>query len=271
MTRLGMVIDLAKCNGCGACAFACKAENNTRDRGEDQSFNWADFLMHTEGTFPNTIHFVMPVLCNHCSDAPCIKMCPGNPEKAGNPEKLPDGNPYKALYKTAEGITMLDSNLCVGCGECQKRCPYSHERLDASSLDGGSYSVISLNPAEEDPQPRWSDKTSAIPGCTSSGAEVTALASALPPMLNQWKGVDFKSVRTDDVVEKCTFCYHRVLNGLQPACVEVCPAKARIFGDQEDPNSEISQLLKKEKSFRLKEEEGTKPNVHYIGKYSPRA
>lgn len=272
MTRLGMVIDLAKCNGCGACAFACKAENNTRDRTKGQSFNWADFLMHTDGVFPNTTHGVIPVLCNHCSDAPCIKVCPGNPEKAGNPTKSPDGKPYKALFKTPEGITLHDPELCIGCGDCQRiGCPYSHEKLDASSLDGRSYSVISLNAAEDDPQPRWTGKTSAIPGCTASGAEVAALAGALPPMMNQWKGGDLQPVRTDDVVEKCTFCYHRVLNGLQPACVEVCPAKARIFGDQDDPNAEISQILKKESSFRLQEDKGTKPNVHYIGKYSPRA
>ena len=265
MTRLGMVIDLGKCNGCGACAFACKSENNTRDRGEGQSFNWADFLMKTEGTFPNTKHSVIPVLCNHCSDAPCVKSCPGNPEKAGA------GNPFKALFKTPEGITLHDPALCIGCGKCQEVCPYSHPTLDASSLDGGSYSVISLNTSGENPQPRWSDKTSAIPGCTSSGAEVAALAGAIPPMANQWKGGDVQAVRSDDVIEKCTFCYHRVLNGLQPACVEVCPARARIFGDQEDPNSEIALLLKKETSFRLQEEKGTKPNVHYIGKYSPRA
>jgi Fe-S-cluster-containing dehydrogenase component len=73
------------------------------------------------------------------------------------------------------------------------------------------------------------------------------------------------------VVEKCTFCYHRTSNGLQPACVEVCPAKARIFGDQDDPNSEISKVLKAEKSFRLQEDKKTRPNVHYVGKYSARA
>ena len=265
MARLGMVIDLAKCNGCGACAFACKAENNTRDRGDEQSFNWADFLMQTRGTFPNTTQSVIPVLCNHCSDAPCIKICPGNPKKAG------PGKPFKALYKTPEGITLHDPELCIGCGDCQKECPYSHPRLGASSLDGGSYSVISLNTSGENPQPRWSDKTSAIPGCTSSGAEVAALVGAVPPMANLWDSGDQQAVRSDDVIEKCTFCYHRVLNGLQPACVEACPAKARIFGDQEDPASEIAMILKKEKSWRLLEEKGTQPNVHYIGKYSPRA
>ena len=125
MTRLGMVIDLAKCNGCGACAFACKAENNTRDRADGQSYNWADFLMQTEGTFPNTKHSVIPVLCNHCTDAPCVAKCPGNPKKAG------PGKPYKALYKTPEGITLHDPELCVGCRKCQTNCPYSHEELDA--------------------------------------------------------------------------------------------------------------------------------------------
>lgn len=265
MARLGMVIDLSRCVGCGACAFACKAENNTRNRSEDQSYNWADFVMRTDGTFPNVTHYVLPVLCNHCTDAPCIDKCPGNPEKAGK------GNPYKALFKTPDGITLHDPELCVGCGDCQKACPYSHEKLGPSSLAGETYSVISLNPIDEEPQPYWSDKVAMIPGCTSSGAETAAKAGAAIPALNAWQGGDTKPLRSDDVVEKCTFCYHRISHGLQPACVEVCPSQARIFGDQEDASSPIAQLLKKEKSFRLLEEKGTKPNVHYIGKYSPRA
>jgi Fe-S-cluster-containing dehydrogenase component len=88
--------------------------------------------------------------------------------------------------------------------------------------------------------------------------------------MNQFAGGDAQPLRKDGVVEKCTFCYQRISNGLQPACVEACPAKARIFGDQEDPNSEIAKLLNANKSFVLKPEAGTKPNVHYIGKYSPR-
>jgi Fe-S-cluster-containing dehydrogenase component len=88
--------------------------------------------------------------------------------------------------------------------------------------------------------------------------------------MNQFAGGETQPLRKDGVVEKCTFCYHRVSNGLQPACVEACPAKARIFGDQENPASEISKVLAASKSFRLKEDKGTKPNVHYIGKYSPR-
>ena len=257
MARLGMVIDLARCVGCGACAFACKTENNTRSRGNGQSHNWADFIMRTEGTFPNVTHFVMPVLCNHCTDAPCVKVCPVKPKKA--------------IFKTPEGITLTDSELCIGCRQCQEACPYSHDDLDARSLNGETYSVISYNAADKSAQPQWTDKTAAIPGCTSSGAEVSARAGATPPDLNQFVSGDAQPVRKDDVIEKCTFCHHRTLNGLQPACVEVCPSKARIFGDQEDARSEIAQLLKSQKSFRLQEEKGTKPNVHYVGKYSVRA
>ena len=73
------------------------------------------------------------------------------------------------------------------------------------------------------------------------------------------------------MVEKRTFCYHRTSNGLQPACVEAGPSQARIFGDQDDPNSAIAKVLKAEKSFRLQEDKGTRPNVHYIRRYSARA
>ena len=255
MPKLGMVIDLQRCTGCGACALACKAEHNSRTRGNGQSYNYADFLMRSEGTFPNTTQWVMPVLCNHCSDAPCVNACPVTP---------------KAMFKTAEGITMHDPDLCIGCRACQGACPYSSAELGETSLTGEAYSVISFNPHDADAQPQWSDKTSIIPGCTASGAETARLAGAPIPAMNQYAAGDTKPLRKPGVVEKCTFCYHRVSNGLQPACVEACPAQARIFGDQDDPKSEISKILATNKSFRLQEQKGTRPNVHYVGKYSPR-
>jgi len=258
MTRFGMVIDLARCTGCGACAFACKAENNARMRGEGQSFNWGDFLIRTEGVFPNVTHTVMPVMCNHCSDAPCVKECRS---KAA---------PHKAMYKTPEGITLHDPSLCIGCQKCQEVCPYSSEELGYGSLDGSSYSVISFNFDDKPAQPQWADARELIPGCTASGAQTAARAGAPVPAMSRWSGGDLQPVRSDGVIEKCTFCYHRTLNGLQPACVEVCPPQARIFGDQDDPKSRISQVLATQKSFRLLEEKGTRPNVHYIGKYSAR-
>jgi molybdopterin-containing oxidoreductase family iron-sulfur binding subunit len=58
---------------------------------------------------------------------------------------------------------------------------------------------------------------------------------------------------------------------MQPACVEVCPSQARIFGDQDDADAPISKVLKAKRSFRLQEDKGTRPNVHYVGKYVTRA
>ena len=255
MPRLGMVINLERCVGCGACALACKAENNTRTRAKGQSHNWADFVIKTEGTFPNAMHRVMPVLCNHCTNARCVEVGPVTP---------------KAMFKTPEVITMHNDELCIGCQACQKACPYSHAELDDRSLAGETYSVISFNPHQADTQPQWTDKSSMIPGGTASGAETAKMAGAAIPALNQFAAGDVDAIRRAGVLEKCTFCYHRTSNGLQPACVEVCPAKARIFGDQDDPNSEIAKVLKAEKSFRLQEDKGTRPNVHYIRKYSAR-
>ena len=67
------------------------------------------------------------------------------------------------------------------------------------------------------------------------------------------------------VADKCTFCYHRVTRGRQPACVEVCPVQARKFGDLNDPASEVSVILRDQATRVLRPELGTKPRVHYLG------
>ena len=256
MPKYGMVIDLQKCVGCSACAFACKAENNTRDRGDNNSHNWADFITRTEGTFPNTTQVVLPVLCNHCDEPACIPQCPVVPS---------------AIFKTPEGFVLIDHETCTGCMACQKSCPYSNEKLDERSLAGETYSVLSFNNKRRPAQPRWEDNTAMIPGGTASGVEVAKAAGAPVPAMNGYDSEETQPVRARGVMEKCPVCYPRGSNGLQPACVEVCPSKARIFGDQMDPKSEISQIVKNQKYFRLQEDKGTKPNVFYINKFSARA
>ena len=69
---------------------------------------------------------------------------------------------------------------------------------------------------------------------------------------------------TAGTAQKCTFCVHRVDQGLAPACVITCPTNCRIFGDLDDPNSEVSRLLKARQSFRLRPEMGTEPAVYYL-------
>ena len=67
-----------------------------------------------------------------------------------------------------------------------------------------------------------------------------------------------------NVVEKCTFCYQRVERGEVPACMDLCPARARFWGDLDDPESEISQILATRAYEQLKAEAGTEPNVYFL-------
>lgn len=246
MTQYAMVIDLKKCVGCGACALACKTENNTALRNFGQAHNWADFQHETSGKFPKTKYMTRPVLCNHCSNAPCIKACPVTP---------------KAMYKTEDGITMTNNERCIGCRACQEACPYSK-----MELKGTETSVISFNEFDQPYEPFYENKSEVIPGCTSSGAEV-AKKTDNPPHRTRYDHPDYADVRRSGTVEKCIFCEHRVKKGELPYCVVSCPAKARIFGDLSDPNSEVAQLVKKYKGTVLKPQKGTKPNVYYIRSY----
>ncbi len=70
--------------------------------------------------------------------------------------------------------------------------------------------------------------------------------------------------RMKGVVEKCTFCVQRTRRGRYPACVEVCPVGARKFGNILDPKSEISQVIERQRVFRLKEDLNTKPRFYYF-------
>ena len=241
-----MVIDLQKCVGCGCCTLTCKTENNTQARGNGQTFNWADFIYKEEGKFPNVNYAALPVLCNHCTDAPCVKACP-----------VKD----KAMYKTADGITMHNDERCIGCRRCQKACPYSALDVDKEKA---AYSVISCNSGTAAPHAASRDTSEMIKGCTASGSATAKAAGGVIPNHNKYSHPDYESIRKQGVVEKCILCAHRVAKGMEPNCVVVCPAKARIFGDLNDAASAPAQALKKYKGVRLKEEKKTKPNVAYI-------
>jgi len=66
------------------------------------------------------------------------------------------------------------------------------------------------------------------------------------------------------VADKCTWCYHRITKGLVPACVEACPVGARVFGDLQDPESQVAKILAEHRIYVLKPDLGTKPRVSYL-------
>lgn len=97
-----MVIDLSRCVGCSACMMACKVEHST-----PPGIFWSRLLMREQGKFPTVSRLMVPVLCNHCRDAICVKVCPTG-----------------ATSRRKDGIVTIDYDKCIGCRYCQIACPY---------------------------------------------------------------------------------------------------------------------------------------------------
>jgi len=142
--------------------------------------------------------------------------------------------PVGATYRRADGLIEMDYKKCIGCRYCQVACPYNARVFN------------------------WQDPTK--------------LQNSYVP---RW-GVPEIPRRSRGVVEKCTFCAQRIDRGLAnsqvpgvdhdatPACVNACPVGARLFGDLNDPNSQVSKALAQRRSFRLREDLGTSPRVYYL-------
>jgi molybdopterin-containing oxidoreductase family iron-sulfur binding subunit len=84
-----------------------------------------------------------------------------------------------------------------------------------------------------------------------------------PQPLNPYEIMGYAQHETG-TVQKCTFCAHRLEEGMKPACVELCPAEARYFGDLDDPESDVSKMVKERHVYQLLQEMGTDPHVYYL-------
>src|SRR3989441_12358771 len=102
MPNYGFAIDLRKCIGCHACTIACKAEHEI-PIGVNRC--WGKTV--EKGTFPDTRRFFFPVLCNQCTDAPGVRICP-----------------TLALLKRRAGSGVLYGDRCIGGRRCSEACPY---------------------------------------------------------------------------------------------------------------------------------------------------
>lgn len=203
MARYGMVFDMKRCIGCNACVVGCKQENSLPD-----GVFFTKTLSEEYGVYPSVNRVYIPTLCNHCEDAPCEKVCPSG-----------------ATYTRDDGIVMVDSDKCIGCGSCAVACPYDQRtELKADLFKNGLFQEGELTPFEEQGYGRY----------------------------------------TPGMVTKCDFCSGRVDAGLDPACVVTCPTDARIFGDLDDPNSKPSKLIRERGGRQPLPEKNTRPKVYYI-------
>jgi len=227
----GMAIDLDRCTACSACVIACRQENNipspTSVEGHYDThgaqIEWISALWRDptdEGGGQGSTPEMLPFPCQHCVNAPCVKVCP-----------------VGATYKDEEGITVQIWDRCIGCRYCMVACPYARR----------SYNWT---------EPEW---------------DGTLIQLLNPDVATRPRGV----------VEKCTFCGHRLadvkekakLEGRAPideelvrmtACSAACPSEAITFGDLNDPDSSVARQSRSPRVFRLLEDLGTQPSVFYL-------
>ncbi len=244
-----MAIDLNACTGCGACVVACNTENNIPVVGKDEvrrrremhwiridryySYNEGGKSVTEEkeidelaGTMENVSVVYQPMLCQHCEHAPCETVCP-----------------VLATVHSSEGLNHMAYNRCIGTRYCANNCPYKVRRFNWFNYWNDSRFDNYLN------------------------NEFTQLV--LNPDV---------TTRSRGVMEKCSMCIQRIQEGklkakvekrpmvdgdVKTACQQTCPANAIVFGDANDPNSEVSKALKNERTYYVLEEINVRPGIGY--------
>ncbi len=226
--KWGMAVDLNSCTGCSACVVACYIENNVSTVGADQT---------RKGRHQAWLRLDL----YHSGNAE-------NPESnfetmmCQHCDKAPCETvcPVLATVHSSDGLNDMSYNRCVGTRYCANNCPYKVRRFNWF---------------------QYSDKL----------ANAVTKEDPLPMMINP-----DVSVRTRGIMEKCTFCVQRIRStvkdrmeriedgSIKTACQQSCPADAIIFGDLNDPQSQVSQLAQAQSGFKVLEVLNTQPNVTYL-------
>jgi tetrathionate reductase subunit B len=173
---------------------------------------------------------------------------------------------------------VINAKLCVDCKACVVACtaengvPVGKHRNWVESELKGTYPELSMR--FEPGQCMHCDDPPCVRVCPTDASYITGMGGIVAVDPDKCIGCRYcmqacpYDARYFDedrgVVDKCTFCYHRLAEGLEPACVETCPTRARVFGDLDDPDSEVSRLLRTRTTERKRPEAGTGPNLYYI-------
>jgi len=248
--KWGMYVDMNACIGCGACQVACVSENNVPVVGKKEvkrhhEMTWLRIDRYFFGDIENPRVVYQPMMCQHCDNAPCENVCPVN-----------------ATNHSMEGINQMAYNRCIGTRYCANNCPYKVRRfnwLDYTTADTWPGNEERVFHVEGDDKPYYADNL---------------VRMVLNPDV---------TVRTRGVIEKCSFCVQRIQEGkltakqegraimdndVRVACQTACPTGAIVFGNLNNPESEVSKATKYagDLAFKVLEEINVRPGVSYSAK-----
>ncbi len=250
----GMVIDLNTCNGCSACLVSCQAENNIPVVGKKEvvrarEMHWirldryystdADLDDRSFGGYKameqasdNPEVIFQPMMCQHCSNAPCETVCP-----------------VLATTHSSEGLNQMTYNRCVGTRYCANNCPYKVRRFNWFKYFENDNFDYNMN--------NELGRMVLNPDVTVRSRGVIEKCSMCVQRIQAGKLAAKREKR-------------RPVDGeIETACSSSCPSGSIIFGDMLDPESRISKILAVEKegrAFHMLEEINVQPQITYLVK-----
>ena len=245
----GMVIDLNSCFGCGSCVIACQAENNIAVVGRQEVINrremhWlridryyssdaeAEDVSGLEIASANPEVTFQPMLCQHCSNAPCETVCP-----------------VLATTHSTEGLNQMTYNRCVGTRYCANNCPYKVRRFNWFKYPDNENFDYNFN--------NDLGKMQINPDVTVRSRGVIEKCSFCVQRIQEGKLTAKKERR------------RLMPDEVQTACSQGCPTNAIVFGDMNNPESTISKMLEEEmegRAFHVLEEINVRPQISYLTK-----
>lgn len=171
----------------------------------------------------------------------------------------------------------IDTRTCVGCMDCVVACKTENDVPEGFNRDWIAYESVgkfpTLHMEIRSERCNHCDNPPCVTCCPTGASHVDETGQIVLVTHNECIGCkaclascpyDARFINPKGYADKCTFCDHRVKEGKDPACVSVCPTHCFVFGDLDDPNSEISRVLASRKAHPLIPAAGTRPRIYYL-------